>query len=189
MHREDTRLENSTKISRIKFILKYFNPAALSEEEIDKISLTSVIGVSGLTYSLFFLQTGLDQKKAGTKTLVEAFILAIKGLGIGTIGLIGLSCLIFIIMKIFSCKVSLNVLIKSFALSYTTPLISIFLGLLLNIFLDINTALAFGVSGVLWSLNPLFRIIRNYTNDNLNLSLIISTVTGLLILFTWHALV
>jgi len=189
MQKEDTHLENSIKKNKIKFILKYFNPAALSEEEINKISFAAVIGVSGLTYSLFFLQTGLDQKKAGTKTLVEAFILALKGLGIGTIGLVGLSCLVFLIMKIFNRKVSLKVIIKSFALSYITPLISLFFGLLLNIFLGVNTALAFGVSGVLWSLNPIFRVIRKYTNDNVNLALSISTVAGLLILFTWHALV
>jgi hypothetical protein len=166
-------LENSVKKNGIKSLLKYFNPQALSTEELNKIPFLYPMVISGLTYGLFFLQTGLDQKKAGSKTLFEAMILAIKGLGIGTFGLIGLSVVVFVIMKIFKSEYSLSNLVKACCLSYTTALLSLTIGLILNIFFHANTAVAFGITGVLWSLNPLFRVFRKNTRGNFTLSLIL----------------
>lgn len=170
-------------------MLKYFSPDSISKEDLEKISFIKVLLVSGITYGLFFLQTGLDQIRVGNKTFIEAIILASKGLGIGTIGLIAISIIIFVIIKAFNSETSLSNLIKVCCLSYTTALISLILGLILNIILHFNTAIAFGVTGVLWSLNPLFRVIRKNTKGNLSLSLILCTSIGLLILFTWHTLI
>lgn len=189
MQEEGKYLENSINKNGIKALLKYFNPEALSKEELSKIPFVYPIGISGLTYGLFFLQTGLDQKKAGSKTLFEAMILAIKGLGIGTVGLIGLSVVVFIIIKSFKSEFSLSNLIKAFCLSYTTALLSLSIGLILNIFFQANTAVAFGVTGVLWSLNPLFRVLRKNTKGNFTLSLILCTTIGLMVLIIWDILV
>lgn len=182
-------LENNKYKNGIKALLKYFNPEALSTGELSKIPFVYPIGISGLTYGLFFLQTGLDQKKAGSKTLFEAIILGIKGLGIGTFGLIGLSVVVFIIMRISKSEYSLPNLIKTFCLSYTTALLSLTIGLILNIFFHANTAIAFGVTGVLWSLNPLFRVLRKNTKGNFTLSLILCTTIGLMVLIIWNILV
>lgn len=182
-------MENSANKNQMKCLFKYFNPATLSDKDLNEVSILYAFVISGLTYGLFFLQTGLDQKRIGNKTLIEVIVLALKGLAIGTLGLTVLSVIVFIIMKIFKGECLLVNLIKVFCLSYTTALLSLVFGFIFNVIFHTNTAIAFGVTGVLWSLNPLFRVLRKNTKGNLSLSLTLCTTIGLLILITWHVLV
>jgi len=58
-------------------------------------------------------------------------------------------------------------------------------GLIFNLAAGWNTAIAFGVTGVLWALLPVIAILREMTGEKLGVSLAISTLCGGLILCGW----
>ena len=59
------------------------------------------------------------------------------------------------------------------------------LGLLANLLLGWNTALAFGITGVLWALGPMLAAVKELTAGKTWVSIVVSTVCGALVLLGW----
>lgn len=50
--------------------------------------------------------------------------------------------------------------VRAFALAYSAALVYVVIGLLFNLFFGWNTAVAFGVTGVLWALGPMIAVLK-----------------------------
>lgn len=77
---------------------------------------------------------------------------------------------------------------RAFCLAYTPTLIFAAIGLIFNLAAGWNTAVAFGVTGVLWAMLPIVVILREMSGDRLGASLAITTLCGSLILCGWALL-
>jgi hypothetical protein len=75
--------------------------------------------------------------------------------------------------------------VRAFGLAYAPALIYAGLGVVANIALGWHTALAFGVTGVLWALGPMIVAIRRMTGERTGISVLIATVCGALMLALW----
>jgi len=75
--------------------------------------------------------------------------------------------------------------ISSFCLSYSGALIYGIFGLVFSFFFDWRTAIAFGVTGVLWATGPIIVSIREMTEGKSVLSIPLATLAGTVVLISW----
>ncbi len=181
----DEKMIKHPKVS----LLKWMNPAGMLEHELEKVPWYIAIIISGIAFGLLFWQTGLDQRAVKEIGIPEIATLAIKGILMGTLGVIVLSFFVWVFIRITNKSISLEQAIKQMALSYTAPMVGLLFGLILNIAFGSRTAIAFGISGVLWSLNPIFRTIKKASKDRIFLSLFLTTAIGLIVMLSWDFLV
>lgn len=164
-------------------ITKYlFNPGDLITENYSGFQ-AFIFGfiVSGLAFSLFFLQTALDTNSG----IVFALF---KGILFGTVGIALISVLIWLILKASGGNTDLLLTISSVAMSYSATLIFTLVGLLLYFFLDWKTTVSCGITGVLTAFGPMNSVIINAANGKKNLSILIMSITGIYILLLWGLL-
>lgn len=141
--------------------------------------------VSTLAFSLFFMQTGLDLYKTGQKPFTYVILSAVLGGGYGLFIIPALGILIWIILKVMKSKETMTNTIASFCLSYSGALIYGILGLIFSLVLGWKTAIAFGVTGVLWAVGPMIVAIRELTGGKNKMSIPIATIISALILLSW----
>ena len=60
-----------------------------------------------------------------------------------------------------------------------------FFGLVMNVAFGWNTALAFGVTGVLWAIGPMIATLREMLGGRIEPSVVLATILGGLTLFGW----
>jgi len=161
-----------------------FNPAGLIQERISTVSWLKTLLIPGLAFSLFFMQTALDQNFEGVRTL----FLTLLGLLYGTVGIIFISLIAWGGSRIFGGKTKATSAIRSFALAYSPTLIYVVLGFFANTFLGWRTAIAFGVTGVLWALGPMITTLRQMTGGKTVASITLATICGAILLFGWSIL-
>jgi len=80
---------------------------------------------------------------------------------------------------------SLTQAVSVFCLCYSGALIYGLFGLIFSLALGWKTAVAFGVTGVLWATGPMIHTIRRMTEGKTALSIVLSTVAGIAILVSW----
>jgi hypothetical protein len=141
--------------------------------------------VSALAFGLFFLQTGLDLYKTGQKDFLFAVLFAGLGFLYGAVIIPLLGSLFWSITKMAKTQMSLNQAVSVFCLCYSGALIYGLFGLVFSLALGWNTAITFGVTGVLWATGPMIHTIRRMTEGKTALSVFLSTVAGLTILLSW----
>jgi hypothetical protein len=164
------------------------NPAQVVKGALDRVPWVFCLAVSGLAFTLFFLQTGLDMHRVGTASAGAAVGFTFLGTALGTVGVALVAALAWACSRPLGTGRSLEWTIRSFCLAYTPTLIFCAVGLLFNLAAGWNTAIAFGVTGALWALYPIIAICREMTSDKLWASLAISTVCGALVLCGWALL-
>ncbi len=141
--------------------------------------------VSALAFGLFFLQTGLDLYKTGQKGFFFAVLFTGLGLLYGAVIIPLLGSLFWGVIKMAKTKMSLNQAVSAFCLCYSGALIYGLFGLVFSLALGWRTAVAFGVTGVLWATGPMIHTIRRMTEGKTALSVFLATVAGLTILVSW----
>ncbi len=154
----------------------------------EQVSWLWAFGISGAAFALFFLQSALDLVRAGKATQLQLALLTSSGLLWGTLGVAMLGLLAWILARPFGCRYPLGWTLRTFALSYSPALVYSTLGLLANLVLGWNTALAFGATGVLWSLGATLATLREMLGERLLLSVIMATAFGALTLLVWAKL-
>ena len=164
------------------------NPAQVVKGALDQVPWVFCLAVSGLAFTLFFLQTGLDMHRVGTASSGAAVGFTFLGTALGTVGVALVAALAWACSRPLGCDRSLEWTVRAFCLAYTPTLIFAAVGLFLNLVAGWNTAIAFGVTGALWALYPILAICREMTADKLWASLAISTVCGALVLCGWALL-
>jgi len=164
------------------------NPAQVVKGALDRVPWPLCLSISGLAFTLFFLQTGLDMHRVGTASAGAAVGFTFLGTALGTIGVALVAALAWACSRPLGCERSLEWTVRAFCLAYTPTLIFCVVGLVINLAAGWNTAIAFGVTGVLWALYPVITIVREMTAEKLAASLLISTVCGALVLCGWALL-
>ena len=76
-------------------------------------------------------------------------------------------------------------MIRAFALAYSATLIYAAMGLMFNLFFGWNTAVAFGVTGVLWALAPMISVLKGMVGGRGWPATVLATVCGLMVLAGW----
>ncbi|MDY6794160.1 MAG: hypothetical protein SWK76_02580 [Actinomycetota bacterium] len=146
------------------------------------------ISISGLAFTLFFLQTGLDMHRVGTASARVAAAYTFLGTAMGTAGVALVAAVAWAMARLLGGERSPEWTVRAFCLAYTSTLIFCTVGIIFNLAFGWNTAVAFGVTGALWALYPIIAICREMTGDRLAASLIITTICGGLVLGGWALL-
>lgn len=168
-------------------LLMMVNPAGVLKRRMASISFVWALAVSGTAFTLFFLQTGLDLYRNG-KPGPLVVVLASIGLIYGTVIVAAIAMVAWQLTRLFGGTKSIDWSVKAFALGYSPALIYATLGLLVNAIFHWKTAIAFGVTGMLWALGPMIAAIKEMTDQKTGVSMVIATLCGGLLLLGWSVL-
>lgn len=172
--------------SKIKSLFRMMmSPMKAIKDNVDQIPMKFALLVGGLAFMEFFLITGLDLYKTGQKGFIFVIFSSLTGFiyGITIIPFFGI--LIWLVTKLFKTEDTMTFAIKSICLSYSGALIYGLIGLIFSLFFSWKVSIAFGLTGVLWAIGPMFYTIRRMSQGKLALSIILSTVIGSLVIYSW----
>lgn len=176
----------SEKQSMVKIIFgMMINPAGVIKKAILNTKWYLSIAISALAFGLFFMQTGLDLFKTGQKGIVYVILTILVGLLYGIIVIPFIASIMWCVLKLAKSDKTIIQTISLFCLSYSGALIYGIIGIAFSLILGWNTAVAFGVTGVLWAIGPMIITIREITGGKNGLSIFISTLSGAIVLISW----
>lgn len=155
----------------LKAVALYMNPARMLEQAGIPVYLSYVI--SGLAFTVLFLQVGLDMHRAGTRSPGGVVLLLFLGLLFGTAGVALLALVAWAVSCRFGPTWKLPDVLKAFPLAYTPTLIYAVVGLVFSVVVGWNTAISFGVTGMLWALAPILVLIREMSGGK-----VVACITG-----------
>lgn len=161
------------------------SPAKALKESVGKIPWFFSAAVSAMAFGLFFFQTGFDLYKTGQRGFGYALLSAGTGLAYGLVAIPLLGALIWIISKAAKTDKSLKWTVSSICLSYSGALVYGILGIVFSLAFGWKTAVAFGITGVLWATGPIIATIREMTNGKTTLGIVLATLAGAAVLFSW----
>ncbi|SHK16358.1 hypothetical protein SAMN02745975_03783 [Geosporobacter subterraneus DSM 17957] len=141
--------------------------------------------ISLFAFGLFFLQTGLDLYKTGQKEFPYVFAALGVGAAYGLFVIPLVAVFVWILLKAARIEESMFQVVSAFCLSYSGTLIYGIIGTVVSLTLGWKTAVAFGVTGVVWAVGPMMYTIRELTNGKTYLSIFISAVVGLAVMISW----
>ena len=165
-----------------------FNPGAVLQHRLSGVAWPLAVLVPGAAFSLFFLQTGLDMARVHKATTLKVVVLTGVGGLYGTVGIVCIALGAWAVSLPFGSKRTPGWTIGAYALAYSPALVYGFLGLMASVLLGWKTALAFGVTGVLWALRPMMAVNDDLMGGHRSLSICLSTFCGALVLFAWGLL-
>ena len=180
-----TGLEQTKKPFVSTILSMMVSPAKALKTSVDKIPWYFSLMVSGLAFGLFFFQTGLDLYKTGQKGLGFALLSAGTGVAYGLIVIPLLGLLLWLVLKMTKTDKTMKWTISSFCLSYSGAMIYGILGIIFSLTFGWKTAIAFGITGVIWATGPIVATIREMTKGNTALGVFLATLIGAIVLFTW----
>jgi hypothetical protein len=166
-------------------LMMMVNPGGVLKGMLHQVAPPLALGVSGLAFCLFFLQTGLDMNRVGSGNLLGAATLAGIGLVYGTAGVAFVAALAWLVSRPLGGTGTLGWTVRAFGLGYSPTLVYVVLGVLANLVLGWNTSLAFGVTGVLWALGPMVATLREILGGRIMPSIVLATVCGGALLLGW----
>lgn len=144
--------------------------------------------VSGLSFTLFFLQTGLDMMRSGQIGTATMILITMLGLLYGTAGVALLAVMAWALSQAGERGYTVDWAISTFALGYSATLVYSLTGLVFSLALGWKTAVAFGVTGVLWALRPTLFTIKQMSGERTAFSIALSTLCGAILLLGWALL-
>jgi hypothetical protein len=161
------------------------DPGGMIKRRLGDSGLGVALSVSGLAFALFFLQTGIDRAREGQIGGLAIVTLTLAGLVYGTVGVAITGVAGWAGARLLGGACPIGNAIRAFALAYSPTLIYAALGLLFNLTLGWNTAVAFGVTGVLWALGPMILALREMVGGRTWPATILATGCGFLVLVGW----
>jgi len=181
-----TGKKGGSKISKfISMFAIITNPGILLKNHLQSYSWQWALGVSGLAFMLFFMQTSLDVNREGYADGGYIAGMTFTGLLYGTAGVAFFALLAKILVRSSEKTHTTEWTVKAFGLSYAPALVYSVCGLLANIFFGWNTALTFGIPGVLWATRPMTATLQEMTGGKKILSLVIALTFGLILFLAW----
>lgn len=178
-----------TLLNRIgAFLSVTFNPGAVLQHRLSGMAWPLSVLVPAAAFTVFFLQTGLDMWRVGRAGLLKVALLTVAGGVFGTVGIAGIALAAWAFSRLFGSKRSMGWAIGAYALAYGTALVYGVCGLAASLLLGWKTALAFGATGVLWTLRPMMAVNDDLVGRHKALSVLLTVLCGALVLFTWGLL-
>lgn len=163
----------------------FLNPGLLIKNNLQGQPWPLAFLVSGFAFIFFFLQVGLDLHRSGAISAGQALALASVGLVYGTLGVSLLAYITWLLASVFKSNCSLTWALQAFALSFAPTMIYVSFGLVANLFFDWNSSIAFGVTGVVWALIPISNVTNTLVEGRKTISIALTTLSGLILLFSW----
>ena len=174
------------KISPVKiFFGMISSPAQTISRHLQGLHWGIALGVSGLAFGILFLQTGLDLQRAGKIENIDILYISLKGMAMGTAGVMVLAALIWVGAKLLGYTNSITDALRVLGLAFCPTLMYSMFGLLMNLGWLWNTAVAFGVTGLLWALSPVSAAVKQFTNEKTVPAIVLTTFCGALLLAGW----
>lgn len=164
------------------------NPGEVVKNRMTKVPWPYSLMVSGLSFTLFFLQTGLDLLRSGQIEASTVILISMLGLLYGTAGIALLAVMVWALSQAAERNLSMEWAISSFSLGYSATLVYALTGLVFSLALGWKTAVAFGVTGVLWALRPNLFTIRQMSGERTAFSIAMTTLCGAILLLGWALL-
>jgi hypothetical protein len=161
------------------------SPGTVLKKAVSGLPLYFSVAVAGLAFGLFLLQTGLDLYRTGKQTLLFVVITTIIGIVFGAIVVPLISIVIWGIARLFGSSKGVKWTVSAFCMSYSGALIYCILGTIASLTLGWRTSVAFGVTGVLWTIGPMNATIREMVGGKILLCVLLATATGAVVLFCW----
>lgn len=164
------------------------NPGEIVKNQMIKIPWPYSLTISGLSFMLFFLQTGLDLLRSGQATTGIVILMAMLGLLYGTAGIALLAVMVWALSQAEKQGLNMEWAISTFALGYSATFVYALSGLIFSLAFGWKTAVAFGVTGVLWALRPTMFTIKQMSGDRVAFSIAMTTLCGAILLMGWALL-
>lgn len=164
------------------------NPGQVVKSQMSRVPWPYSLLVSGLSFALFFLQTGLDMQRTGQIGMSTVVLVSMLGLFYGTAGVALLAVMAWALSSAGERNYTVDWAISSFGLGYSATLVYALSGVVFSLALGWKTAVAFGVTGVLWALRPTLFTIRQMSGDRVAFSVTLATLCGALLLAGWAVL-
>jgi hypothetical protein len=161
------------------------DPGGALKRRLAGTSFAVALGISGLAFALFFLQTGIDRAHEGQIGGAAVAVLGLFGLIYGSLGIAMVGLLGWAGARAMGGSGSAGDAVRAFGLAYSPTLIYTVFGLLFNLLLGWNTAVAFGVTGVLWALGPITSALKEMVGGRTWPATLLATACGLLVLVGW----
>lgn len=178
-----------TAVPRWKTALNMIiNPGEVVKNQMTKVPWPYSLMVSGLSFTLFFLQTGLDLMRNGQIGLSTVILITMLGLLYGTAGIALLAVMVWALSQAAERNITMEWAISSFALGYSATFVYALTGLIFSLTLGWKTAVAFGVTGVLWALRPNLFTIKQMSGERTAFSIAMTTLCGAILLLGWALL-
>jgi uncharacterized membrane protein len=175
--------------SQWKTVLKMIsNPSEVVKNQMAQVPWPFSIFISGLSFALFFLQTGIDLYRVGEIGIDRIILIAIIGLFYGTVGVALIAILSWVLSRASNRSYTIGWAVSNFALGYSATLIYSLCGLFFSLAFNWKTAVAFGVTGVLWALRPTMSTIKQMSGDKVGFSIALTTICGAILMFGWGLL-
>ena len=164
------------------------NPGEVVKQQMGKVSWPYSLLVSGLSFTFFFLQTGLDLLRSGQIEPAGVVLITLLGLLYGTVGVALIAVMVWALAQAGERNITLDWAVSAFALGYSATLVYALTGLIFSLALGWKTAVAFGVTGVLWALRPTLFTIKQMSGDRVAFSIALTTLCGAILLVGWSLL-
>lgn len=178
---------NKAGSSRIaSLFMMFLNPGGVIKTKLTKFPWPLSMAISGTAFAMFFLQTALDISHHQYSSAIISMTLL--GAIYGTAGIVVVATVAWLVCQLFGNRQSLGWTIRAFGLGYSPTLVYASLGLAVNLLLGWNTAIAFGVTGVVWAIGPLNATIKEMVGGKIGISVVLTTVCGCLVLWGWALL-
>ena len=164
------------------------NPGEVVKKQMSKVPWPFSLAVSGLAFGLFFLQTGIDMLRTGQIENSTVLLISMLGVVYGTAGVALVAVLAWALSQGSDRSYDITWAVSAFALGYSATLVYALIGLIFSLVFGWKTAVAFGVTGVLWALRPTIMTIRQMSGERRGFSIAVSTLCGAILLFGWALL-
>lgn len=164
------------------------NPGEIVKNQLIKIPWPYSLTISGLSFMLFFLQTGLDLLRNGQIEASGVVLMTMLGLFYGTAGVALLAVMVWALAKARERNITVDWAISTFALGYSATFVYALSGLIFSLAFGWKTAVAFGVTGVLWALRPILYTIKQMSGERVAFSIAMTTICGAILLIGWALL-
>ncbi len=161
------------------------NPGEVVKSQMSRVSWPYSILVSGISFALFFLQTGMDMLRTGQIERGTVALITLLGLFYGTVGIALIATLVWALSRAGERGYGIGWAISAFALGYSAALVYAVAGIVFSMFFHWNTAVAFGVTGILWALRPTLFTIKQMSGEQTAFSVAMSTFCGAIVLLGW----
>ncbi len=164
------------------------NPGEAVKTQMAKVPWPYSLTVSGLSFTLFFMQTGMDLLRTGKVEITTVILITMLGLLYGTVGVGLLAVLVWALSQASERNITMGWAVSAFVLGYSATLVYVLTGLIFSLVFGWKTAVAFGVTGVLWALRPTMFTIKQMSGERVAFSIAMTTLCGAILLLGWAVL-
>jgi hypothetical protein len=171
--------------ARPGWLAALLDPASLLTRSFGGLGPLAALTVSGMAFATISLQAALDLYRIGMFPPGGALLVVLRGALLGTLGVALVGLIAHALTRALGAARPLLQTLSAVALAYGGALVYGLVGLALNLTLGWATAVSSGLTGLLWSLGPLFAVLRELSGGRAGVAATLATLGGSALLFGW----